>query len=84
MIDGNNVNGRKNTVAAKAERAIAEGVIRELLDIRNDKNQLFKYKVYAVFNKNLLATLKQDLTSFILSIEELVCVRTVSYKPIPL
>jgi hypothetical protein len=72
MLAESNQSGQKHTVAAKAERATADMVLKALLDIQNDKNQLFKYKLYCIFNGHTLAILKRELSAFVAEIESLV------------
>lgn len=74
MIAANNSSGQKNTVSAKAERTTAQMVLHLLLDIRNDKQQIFKYKLFYIFNNNTIAVLQRELGAFMAEIESLVFV----------
>ena len=74
MLANHNACGTRNTVSAKMERATAEMVGKQLMDIRSDKNKLFTYKVFYIFNNSTMSILKRELGAFVAEIESLVSV----------
>lgn len=72
MFKDINENGRKNTVSAKTEHMHADMVRKALLDVLNDNGQLFKYKLYYIFNGNTTTQFRRELGAFVDEIESLV------------
>lgn len=68
---------KRNTVAAKTEKAIADSAKAALLNIYTDDKipKLFNYKIFSLFNSNTMTTLSRDICGFIEDVENAVLPR---------
>ncbi len=83
MFASCNMYGRKNNVAAKAEKATADMTKKTLLDIFVDgsTSQLSNYKIYFLYNGNTLKSIVREVLVFVGEVENLVsnCILLVAF-----